>query len=168
VLDLGVDGDGYFQVELPSGELAFTRDGSFQLGPDGALMTRGGALLQPNLQVPIDAQNVSILEDGTVSVSLPGSTAPTVLGQIELVRFSNPGGLRALGTNLFEATAGSGDPETGVPGEQGFGKISQGFLESSNVNIAEELVRLILAQRAFEVNSRVIQTADEMLQRATS
>jgi flagellar basal-body rod protein FlgG len=167
-LDLVIDGAGYFQIELPSGELAFTRDGAFQVGADGSLMTRSGALLQPNLQLPADAQAITILEDGTVSASVPGSTTPTLVGQLELARFANPGGLRPLGANLFEATAGSGDPEVGVPNDPGFGGISQGFLEGSNVNMAEELVRLILAQRAFEVNSRVIQTADEMLQRATA
>jgi len=166
-LDLAIDGDGFFQIELPSGDLAYTRDGSFQLGPDGALLTRTGAAVQPNLQIPIDAQNVTILEDGTVSVTVAGSTTPTVVGQLEVVRFANAGGLRATGGNLFEATAASGDPEVGTPGLEGFGGISQGFLESSNVNMAEELVHLILAQRAFEVNSRVIETADEMLQRAT-
>jgi len=167
-LDMSIDGEGYFQVELPTGELAYTRDGAFQLGPNGSLMTRSGAIVQPNLQIPPDALAVTVLEDGTVSVSTEGQTVPTVVGQLELVRFANPGGLRALGSNLFQATGGSGDPELGVAGELGFGAISQGFLESSNVNMAEELVRLILAQRAFEVNSRVIQTADEMLQRATA
>jgi flagellar basal-body rod protein FlgG len=166
-LDLVIDGAGFFQVQMPTGEVAFTRDGAIQLGPDGSLMTKSGALLEPNIQVPADALSITILEDGTVSVTTPGSTSATQVGQVELARFANPGGLRALGANLFAATAGSGDPEVGVPGDQGFGGISQGFLESSNVNMAEELVRLILAQRAFEVNSRVIQTADEMLQRAT-
>jgi len=165
--DIAIDGAGYLQVEMPTGELAFTRDGSLQVGPDGSLMTRSGALVQPNVQIPAEASVGTILEDGTVSATLAGESDPVVVGQLELVRFANPGGLRAVGSNLFEATPGSGDPEVGVPGVDGLGGISQGFLESSNVNMAEELVRLILAQRAFEVNSRVIQTADEMLQRAT-
>jgi flagellar basal-body rod protein FlgG len=166
-LDVSIDGAGYLQVQLPSGDLGYTRDGALQLGPDGTLMTSAGLVVQPELQIPNDALTITILDDGTLSASTAGSTTPTVVGQLELARFANPSGLRAVGGNLYEATTGSGDPEAGAPGDPGFGTISQGFLESSNVNMAEELVRLIMAQRAFEVNSRVIQTADEMLQRAT-
>ncbi len=167
-LDIAIDGDGYFQVQLPNGELAFTRDGAFQVDPNGVLVTRSGAQLLPAVTLPPDALEVTILADGTVSARIPGSTDSQQLGQLELARFPNPGGLRSLGGNLFAPTQGSGEPENGIPGDLGFGTLSQGFLESSNVNMAEELVRLILAQRAFEVNSRVIEAADEMLQRATT
>ena len=118
--------------------------------------------------MPIDAITITIMPDGTVSALLAGDSAPTELGQIEIARFANPAGLRALGSNLLLPSESSGDPETGVPGDLGFGEIAQGFLESSNVNMAEELVRMILAQRAFEVNSRVIQAGDEMLRTASA
>ncbi len=167
-LDLAIDGDGYFQIELPTGETAYSRDGALQVDRDGNLVTRKGALVVPNVQIPTDASDLTILEDGTVSALIAGDTEPTNLGQIEIARFANPAGLRGLGSNLFAVTEASGDAETGIPGELGFGSITQGFLESSNVDMAEELVRMILAQRAFEVNSRVIQASDEMLQRASN
>jgi len=167
-LDLAIDGDGYFQIESSDGETQYTRDGAFQLNQDGSLVTRQGGLLIPNVQVPSDADVITIRDDGTITALIAGNTAPTQLGQLEITRFTNSAGLRALGSNLFAATEASGDPETGTPGDQGFGDISQGFLESSNVDMAEELVRMILAQRAFEVNSRVIQATDEMLQRASN
>ena len=167
-LDFAVDGNGYFQIELPTGETAYTRDGAFELDRDGNLVTRTGALLLPNLTVPVDATNLTMADDGTLTALIAGNPNPVVLGQIEVARFANPAGLRALGSNQFSVTEASGDAETGTPGDAGFGSISQGFLESSNVNMAEELVRMILAQRAFEVNSRVIQASDEMLQRASN
>jgi flagellar basal-body rod protein FlgG len=167
-LDLAVEGEGYFQVQSATGETLYTRDGSFQRDRDGNLVTRTGLLVSPNVQVPIDVRDVTILSDGTVSGVPAGQTQPTVLGQIEVARFANPAGLKALGGNLLAPTDASGDAEVGTPSQNGFGAISQGFLESSNVNMAEELVRMILAQRAFEVNSRVIKASDEMLQRAAS
>jgi flagellar basal-body rod protein FlgG len=167
-LDLAIDGDGWFQIESTSGETLYTRDGSFQLSRDGNLVTRQGLLVVPGVQVPTDTQQITILPDGTVSGLAPGNTSPTQLGRIEIARFANPAGLRALGGNLFAASDASGDAEVGAPDQQGFGAIAQGFIESSNVNMAEELVRMILAQRAFEVNSRVISASDEMLQRAAS
>ena len=167
-LDLAIDGDGYFQIESSTGETQYTRDGAFQVDQNGNLVTRQGGLLVPSIQVPTDADVITIRDDGTVTALIAGSTAPTQLGQLEISRFTNAAGLRALGSNLFAATEASGNPETGTPGELGFGEISQGFLEASNVDMAEELVRMILAQRAFEVNSRVIQTTDEMLQRASN
>ncbi len=167
-LDLAVEGEGYFQVQSATGETLYTRDGSFQRDRDGNLVTRTGLLVSPNVQIPIDVRDVTILGDGTVSGVPAGQTQPTVLGQIEIARFANPSGLRALGNNLLAPSDASGDPEVGTPAQQGFGAVSQGFLESSNVNMAEELVRMILAQRAFEVNSRVIQASDEMLQRAAN
>jgi flagellar basal-body rod protein FlgG len=167
-LDMAIDGDGYFQVEGTAGETQYTRDGAFQVNADGNLVTRQGGLLIPSIQVPPDSDAITIREDGTITALISGSTTPAQLGQLEVTRFANPAGLRALGSNLFAPTDASGDPESGTPGEQGFGGISQGFLEASNVDMAEELVRMILAQRAFEVNSRVIQTTDEMLQRASN
>ena len=167
-LDLAVDGDGFFAVQKPGGETVYTRDGSFKLDANGQVVTAAGYPLIPAINIPIDATEITILPDGTVSVQQPGQTTPTNLGQIELSRFQNPAGLRAEGGNLYAPSASSGDPETGIAGEDGFGQISQGFLEGSNVNVAEELVRMILAQRAFEVNSRVIQAGDDMLRLASS
>lgn len=167
-LDLAIDGDGYFQIESVTGETLYTRDGSFQLSRDGNLVTRQGQLVVPGVQVPTDTQQITILPDGSVSGLAAGATAPTLLGRIEIARFANPAGLRMLGGNLYAPSDGSGDAEVGAPNQQGFGAIAQGFLESSNVNMAEELVRMILAQRAFEVNSRVISASDEMLQRAAN
>lgn len=167
-LDLAIDGDGFFQLQDTDGETVYTRAGSFQLDRDGNIVNSQGLQLIPSVSVPVDALSVTILEDGTVSAQIAGDTDPTELGQIEVARFANPAGLRTLGNNLAVPTEASGDPETGVPNELGFGAMAQGFLESSNVNMAEELVKMILAQRAFEVNSRVIQAGDEMLQTASS
>jgi flagellar basal-body rod protein FlgG len=167
-LDLAIEGEGYFQVQNTNGETLYTRDGSFQRDRDGNLTTRTGLLVSPNVQIPPDVRDVTIRADGTVSGVPAGQTQPTVLGQLEVARFANPAGLKALGGNLLAPSDASGDPEVGTPGQNGFGAISQGFIESSNVNMAEELVRMILAQRAFEVNSRVIQASDEMLQRAAN
>ncbi|NNL85027.1 MAG: flagellar basal-body rod protein FlgG [Myxococcales bacterium] len=166
-LDLSIDGDGFFQITRPDGDTVYTRDGAFQLDRDGNLVNALGYALEPNIQIPTEALQVTILRDGTVSVLEAGQTQPTNAGQIDLARFSNPAGLRALGGNLFATTEASGDPETGTPDQTGFGSIAQGFLESSNVNMAEELVHMILAQRAFEVNSRVLQAGDEMMRTAT-
>ncbi len=167
-LDLAVDGDGFFQVERPGGETVYTRDGTFKRDSQGNLVTSAGYAVLPQIQIPSNAIQITILADGTVSALQPGNIQPTVLGQLNLARFANPAGLRQLGGNLLAPTEASGDPELGDPDREGFGAISQGFLESSNVNVAEELVNMILAQRAFELNSRVIQTGDEMLQVAGS
>jgi flagellar basal-body rod protein FlgG len=167
-LDIAIEGDGFFQLEDANGQTVYTRDGSFQLDRDGNLVNNQGYLLEPNIQVPIDAIQVTILPDGTVSALLAGDNAPSDLGQIEIARFANTAGLRPLGDNLLLPSEASGDAETGLPNDLGFGSIAQGALEASNVNMAEELVRMILAQRAFEVNSRVIQAGDEILQAATS
>ncbi|MCP3983648.1 MAG: flagellar basal-body rod protein FlgG [bacterium] len=166
--DLSIDGDGLFQIADTGGQVLYTRDGSFHLDSDGNLVNDQGNLLDPNIQIPIDAIQVTVLQDGTVSALIAGQTAPQQLGQLEIARFANPSGMRALGNNLFVPSESSGDAETGTPGSTGFGTIGQGFLESSNVNMAEELVKMILAQRAFEVNSRVIQAGDEMLQTAAN
>lgn len=167
-LDLSIDGDGFFQIQESGGEVLYTRDGSFSMDSDGNMVNDQGNLLEPNIQIPIDAIQVTVLQDGTVSALLAGQNSPQELGQLEIARFQNPSGLRALGGNLFVPTDSSGDAETGAPGDTGFGTVAQGFLESSNVNMAEELVKMILAQRAFEVNSRVIQAGDEMLQTAAN
>jgi flagellar basal-body rod protein FlgG len=166
-LDMAVDGFGFFQVQRPTGETVYTRDGSFKLDADGNLVTSRGYQVLPTITVPPDVVSVTVLPDGTVSAEQAGNSTPINLGQIELARFVNPAGLRMTGGNLFEATEASGDPETGIPDRDGFGSIAAGFLEGSNVEVAEELVQMILAQRAFEVNSRVIQAGDEMLRIAS-
>ena len=162
-LDVAIEGDGFFQVEKPGGETVYTRSGNLQLDRDGNVVTPEGYAVLPAIQVPIDTVDVTILRDGSVSAVQVGSPTPVNLGQMELARFANPAGLRGLGGNLFAVTEASGDAETGTPDQDGFGGLNQGFLESSNVNIAEELVQLILAQRGFEMNSRVIQAGDEMM-----
>ena len=167
-LDLAIEGDGFFQILLPNGDLAYTRAGALKMDRDGRLVTADGDPLQPEITIPQDAEAISIGEDGTVSVLQPGNTTPTQLGQIQLVRFINPAGLKSIGRNLFMPTDSSGDPILGVPGENGFGTIAQGYLEMSNVSVVEEMVNMILAQRAYEINAKAIQTADEMLQMANN
>lgn len=166
-LDLAIEGTGFFQVLRPTGETVYTRDGTFKLDNQGNIVTSMGYQMIPNITVPNDAVSVTVLPDGTVNALQAGQTQPTNLGQIQLARFANPAGLRSAGYNLLEATLASGDPQTGVPQQTGFGNISAGFLEGSNVEVAEELVQMILAQRAFEVSSRVIQAGDEMLRVAS-
>ncbi|MGA1847556.1 flagellar basal-body rod protein FlgG [Deferribacter abyssi] len=163
-LDLTIEGDGFFQVTLPDGTVGYTRNGSFKIDADGNLVTPEGYLLEPNIAIPENALEINVGEDGTVSVTLPGEAEPTELGQIELAKFINPSGLRSIGKNIYLQTAASGEPITGVPGEEGLGTIAQGILEMSNVNVVEEMVNLITGQRAYEINSKAIQTGDEMLQ----
>ena len=163
-LDLTIEGDGFFQVTLPDGTIGYTRNGSFKIDADGNIVTAQGYLLEPNIAIPENALEIIVGEDGTVSVTLPGETEPTELGQIEIAKFINPSGLRAIGKNIYLQTAASGEPITGVPGEDGLGTIAQGILEMSNVNVVEEMVNLITGQRAYEINSKAIQTGDEMLQ----
>ena len=162
-LDLAVDGTGFFQILRPTGETAYTRDGTFKMDANGNVVTTLGYQLIPAITVPTDTTSITVLPDGTVNAVQAGQTQPTNLGQIQLARFANPAGLRTAGGNLLEATQASGDPQTGIPQQDGYGGISAGFLEGSNVEVAEELVLMILAQRAFEVSSRVIQAGDEML-----
>ncbi len=162
--DLAIEGEGFFQIEKPGGETLYTRDGTFKRDNEGNVVTTEGFRLLPNIQVSPDAIQVTVLRDGTVSVLEGGSPVPIDAGQIETAQFANPAGLRGVGGNLFAVTEASGDPQLGFPDEDGLGSIAQGFLESSNVNVAEELVSMILAQRSFELNSRVIQAGDEMLQ----
>jgi len=163
-LDLAIQGRGFFQVLRPDGSLAYTRDGSFQLSATGEVVTAGGYLVQPAITVPTDAQSVTIGSDGTVSVSTAGATAPTQIGNIQLADFANPTGLQPIGENQFLESGASGSPTTGTPGLSSIGSLVQGALESSNVNSVKELVSLIETQRAYEMNSKAISTADQMLQ----
>jgi flagellar basal-body rod protein FlgG len=165
--DMAIEGDGFFQITLPDGEIGYTRDGSFKLNRDGTLVTTDGFPLEPELTIPDDTIAVGIGLDGTISVTRQDSTVDE-LGQIELARFINPAGLLSQGRNLFRESAASGDPILGFPGEEGTGTLRQGFLEGSNVSVVDEIVQLIITQRAFEVNSSVVRTSDEMLQTANN
>ena len=161
-LDIAIDGDGFFQVQQPDGTTAYSRDGSIKLTAEGRLATSDGYLLTPEITIPQDASSISIAVDGTVSVVQSGSNTPADVGQIELARFINPAGMSAIGHNLYQETPASGTPITGVPSEAGMGKLNQGYLEMSNVDVVTEMVNLIVAQRAYEINSKAIQTADDM------
>ena len=163
-LDLAIQGRGFFEILLPEGTAAYTRTGSFQLDSTGQLVTAEGLTLQPGVTIPDNTQSITIGSDGVVSVLVAGATAPTQIGNLELVDFINPSGLQARGENLFLETASSGSPQSGTPGETGLGTLVQGALESSNVNVVEELVNMIETQRAYEMNSKAIATTDEMLQ----
>jgi flagellar basal-body rod protein FlgG len=165
-LDIAIEGDGFFQIALPDGRTGYSRAGNFNLSAEGQIVTGEGLVLQPQIQVPEGAQSLTIGSDGTVSAMLPGETEATQLGQIELARFVNPSGLQALGDNLFTETAASGAPQVGVAAADGRGTIRQGMLESSNVNVVQELVDMIETQRAYEVNSKMIAATDEMLRNA--
>jgi len=162
-LDLVIEGDGFFQILLPDGRTAYTRDGTFKRDSTGRVVTSDGFPLQPDIVVPANATEISVSTDGTVSVLLAGQAQPQQVGTITLARFINPAGLSAVGRNAYVETAASGPPITGVAGQEGLGTIGQGFLEISNVDVVQEMVALIIAQRAYEANSRGIQTADEML-----
>ncbi|MFM2054470.1 MAG: flagellar basal-body rod protein FlgG [Pseudomonadota bacterium] len=164
-LDLAVKGAGFFVVQMPDGSTAYTRDGGFQLGPGGQVVTANGQPLQPGLTVPANAQSITVAADGTVSVTVPGQAAPQAVGQVTLANFANPAGLEPRGQNLFTETAASGTPSSAAPGSDGLGTLAQGFVETSNVNVVEELVAMIQTQRAYELNSKAIATADQMLQR---
>jgi flagellar basal-body rod protein FlgG len=166
-LDIAIEGDGFFQIILPDGEIAYSRDGAFELNRDGIMVTTDGLPLEPEITIPEDAIDIGIGADGTVSVTLSDGTTDE-LDQIELARFINPAGLLAQGRNLFRESEASGDPILSVPGEEGAGTIRQAFLEASNVSVVDEIVQLIVTQRAFEVNSSVISTSDEMLQTANN
>ncbi len=163
-LDMAIQGRGFFQVLKPDGSLAYTRNGSFQMDAQGQLVTPGGYLLQPGITVPQDAQSITIGLDGTVSVMQSGAAGATQIGNIQLADFVNPAGLMAMGENLFAETGSSGAPLQGNPGIGGLGSINQGALESSNVNVVEEMVNMIETQRAYEINSKAISTSDQMLQ----
>ena len=167
-LDLAIEGQGFFQVTLPGGETGYTRAGALHLNGQGQLVTAEGLQLEPQITVPANATSITISKDGIVSVAVPGQTEPQQVGTIELAMFQNPAGLQARGGNVFAATIASGDATTGVAGSEGLGTIAQGFLEDSNVSVVEEMVNMILGQRAYEANSRVIRAADEMLQQVNN
>jgi flagellar basal-body rod protein FlgG len=167
-LDMAIQGNGYFQVTLPSGETAYTRDGTFALAPDGTMVTSDGYTIQPGLQIPTAATAVTINTSGQVQVTISGQTTPQTIGQIQLATFPNPGGLDSQGGNLFMQTAASGAPVTGNPNSAGVGSVMQGFVETSNVNVVTEITNLITAQRAYEMNSKVITAGDDMMQTLTN
>lgn len=163
-LDIAVQGKGYFQITQPDGTIAYTRDGAFQLSPDGIIVTADGFQLQPSITIPQNATSISINQSGEVSVTIQGQTDPQILGQIQTAAFINPPGLQAIGNNLFLETSASGTPLLGTPGLDGFGTMAQGFLESSNINPITELTNLIKAQRVYEMNSTIVTKSDQMLQ----
>ena len=162
--DVAINGKGYFHIQMPDGTDAYTRAGGFALSPEGQLVTDKGYVVSPGIAVPQDAISVTINAVGQVQALTAGQTAPQTLGQLELARFPNEGGLQAMGDNLFTETAASGSVLTGLPGSPGYGTIQQGFLETSNVNPVQEITDLITAQRAYEMNSKVISAVDEMMQ----
>lgn len=163
-LDVAIQGRGFFRIELPNGEFAYTRNGQFQLSPEGEIVTQDGYLVSPNIVVPEDAIGISINGEGMVQANIDGQIEPSDLGQFDMVNFINPAGLEAIGDNLFLETEASGDATVGLAGEEGFGTMLQGFLEASNVNPITEITNMIVAQRAYEMNSKVITASDEMLQ----
>ncbi len=163
-LDVAISGRGFFQILKPNGDLAYTRDGTFQINDQGELVTSSGYVVQPGITIPDSAQSITIGTDGTVSVKLPGQTAPTQVGTLETVDFINPVGLQPVGENLFIETASSGTSQGGTPGLNGLGSLIQGSLEGSNVNVVSELVNMIETQRAYEMNSKAISTSDQMMQ----
>ena len=165
--DAAIQGAGFFQVLLPDGSTAYTRDGSFQTDSQGQLVTSSGFPLQPAITIPANAQSLTIGRDGTVSVTTPGASAPTQVGAIQLATFINPAGLQAKGENLYVETSASGNANTNAPGANGAGLLTQGYVETSNVNVVEELVNMIQTQRAYEINSKAITTSDQMLQKLT-
>ncbi|MGA0611607.1 flagellar basal-body rod protein FlgG [Caldimonas sp. KR1-144] len=164
-LDVAIKGQGFFQIQMPDGTTGYTRDGSFQTDANGQLVTNNGYVVQPGITIPANAQSVTIAADGTVSVALPGQAAAQQVGQLQLATFVNPAGLEPRGQNLYAETAASGTPNAGAPGDNGTGSLAQGFVETSNVNVVEELITMIQTQRAYELNSKAIQTSDQMLQR---
>lgn len=167
-LDMAIEGRGFFQILMPDGSVGYSRDGTFQVNAQGELVTAKGYALQPGITVPEDAQSITIGSDGTVSVSQPGVAVPTEIGTIQLADFINPAGMQPVGQNLYLETGSSGAPQTGTAGLNGLGSIAQGTLETSNVNTVEELVNMIETQRAYEMNSKAISTAEQMLEYANN
>lgn len=165
--DVAIQGKGFFQVLMPDGSTAYTRDGAFQVDSQGQLVTSSGFPIQPAITIPQDAETLTIGRDGTVSVQIAGETAPTQVGSMQLATFINNAGLQAKGENLFVETTASGAANTNAPGQNGAGFLTQGYVETSNVNVVEELVNMIQTQRAYEINSKAITTSDQMLQRLT-
>ncbi len=162
-LDLSVDGDGFFQLLKSDGSYAYTRDGAFRINNEGYIVTATGIRMASDISLPEDTAQIYIGRDGIVSVLLSGDIEPSEVGQVELARFINPAGLQAVGGNMYEETAASGRPSIGLPGDEGYGEVLQGFLEKSNVDVVQEMINMIVAQRAYEINSKAVKTADEML-----
>jgi flagellar basal-body rod protein FlgG len=168
-LDLVIQGNGFFQVQLPSGQIAYTRAGNLQMNASGQIVNSNGYLLQPQITIPADAQVITIATDGTVSYTVPNQTASQQAGQIQLANFQNPSGLNSLGGSLFTPTDASGEPTVGLPGgQEGMGTIMQGYTEGSNVSVVEEFINLIVAQRGYEASSKVVQAADQMYQQVNN
>jgi len=167
-LDMAIQGNGFFQVLMPDGTTSYSRAGAFKQDSQGRIVTSDGYPLLPEIVIPTNATTINIGNDGTVSITQPGQSAPSNIGNIQLAQFPNPAGLAALGQNLFQQTESSGNPTTATPGLTGMGTISQGFLEMSNVDVASEMVNMIVGQRAYEINSKAVQAADEMLQTANN
>ena len=167
-LDIAIEGDGFFEVQLPDGSTGYTRDGAFKLSSDGRMVTSDGYFVLPEITIPEDATAISVGQDGVIEVQQYGQDDPTEIGQLELARFINPAGLAAIGRNILIQTSASGDPITGTPSQLGLGRTNQGYLEMSNVQVVDEMVNMIVAQRAYEMNSKAIQTADDMSQIANN
>lgn len=167
-LDMAIEGEGLFQVQKPDGTTAYTRDGTFKVNADGIIVTASGFPLVPNITVPDQSANITVGPEGTMMVTLNGQAEPTEIGKIELARFPNPSGLRSLGGNLYSQTEASGQPMVSGPTEGGAGTIAHKFIETSNVQLVEEMVNLIVAQRAYEINSKAVTTSDQMLQNANN
>lgn len=167
-LDMVIEGDGFFQILMPDGTTAYSRAGAFKLNSEGQVVNSDGYQLQPSITIPSTTTGITIGTDGKVTVTQAGSSTPTEVGQIEIAKFMNPGGLNALGKNLYQVSASSGEATTGNPSAEGLGTLNQGFIELSNVNIVEEMVNMIVSQRAYEINSKAVQSSDEMLQVANN
>lgn len=167
-LDIVIEGSGFFQVLQSDGSMAYTRDGALKIDGEGTLVTSDGFIVQPEISFPTGTSSISISVEGVVTVQVAGSDDPQDIGQIELVRFANPGGLAAMGRNLYRYTAASGEPQIGNPGQDGLGHLNQGYLELSNVEVVEEMVKMIVAQRAFEISSKAVQTSDQMAEMANN
>jgi flagellar basal-body rod protein FlgG len=165
--DMAINGQGFFQVDMPDGTIAYTRDGDFQVNNQGVLVTTDGYHVAGNITVPTGAQSFNVSKDGIVTATLSGQTTPSQIGTIQLANFINPAGLESLGNNLYQETSASGTPQVSTPGLNGVGLLNQNYVETSNVNITEELINMIQAQRSYEINSRSISAADDMLQRLT-
>ena len=167
-LDIAIEGDGFFQIQMPDGSTSYTRSGAFKMDSTGRIVTPEGYPMLPEVVIPNNASKITIGTDGTISAVQAGQTAPSTIGNIELANFTNPMGLSSMGRNFYQQTDESGNATTGTPGQNGLGTMAQGFLEMSNVNVAEEMVNMIIGQRAYEANSKAISTSDEMLQLANN
>ncbi len=167
-LDFAIEGDGFFQIQMPDGTTAYSRAGAFKKDGQGRLVNSDGYPMLPEIVIPANVTKVTLGNDGTVSVMQAGQNTPTTVGTIQLASFSNPSGLSSMGHNLYQQTDSSGNANTGTPGQNGLGSVSQGFLEMSNVSVMEEMVNMIVSQRAYEINSKAVQAADEMLQQTNN